>query len=138
MERIVVDASVIVKFFLDENYSENAYILRDFFIRGSIEIIEPSLLEYEVLSALFNSNRLKKIDLSAAVNAFYEYGFTFVETSYELASNIIEIAEKYKITTYDAVYVALAMNTNSKLYTADEKLVNSLKLPFVKHIKQFA
>jgi predicted nucleic acid-binding protein len=135
MERIVIDASVIVKFFLDENYSENAYILRDLFIRGLIEIIEPPLLEYEVLSALFNSNRLKKPDLLLAVNAFYEYGFTIIETSYGLASSIIELAEKYKITTYDAVYVALAMSTNSKLYTADEKLV-SLKLPFVKHIKQ--
>ncbi len=63
MERIVADASVIVKWFVDEVHSEKARELRDEYINGSVEILAPELMPYEVLNALkytglFNLNEL--------------------------------------------------------------------------------
>jgi len=42
--------------------------------------------------------------------------------SVSLASKAIEIAVKYRITVYDALYLALAISTNSTLLTFDEEL----------------
>jgi len=49
---VVADASVMVKWFVDEIYSENARKLRDEYINGTLEIIAPELMPYEVLNAL--------------------------------------------------------------------------------------
>ncbi len=50
MEKVVADASVIVKWFVDEMYSENARKLRDEFINGSVEMVSTELMPYEVLN----------------------------------------------------------------------------------------
>jgi len=38
MEKVVADASVIVKWFVDEIYSENARKLRDEYINGTLNL----------------------------------------------------------------------------------------------------
>ena len=44
----------------------------------------------------------------------------------------IQIARAYERTVYDCIYVALAVETNSEMVTADERLANSLAgLPVV-------
>lgn len=68
MERkeIVVDTSVVVKWFVEEEYSREARLLRDAYANGLIDIVAPSLLPYEVLNALkysgaFGEEELKEI-----------------------------------------------------------------------------
>jgi predicted nucleic acid-binding protein len=48
MERakVVVDASVIVKWFLEEEFSEEALRLRNDYVRRVISIAVPSLLDF--------------------------------------------------------------------------------------------
>ncbi len=48
----VVDASVVVKWLVEEEGSERALRLRDRYIDGKIEIIAPELITFEVLNAL--------------------------------------------------------------------------------------
>ena len=45
MERrqIVVDASVVVKWFVEEEYGREARLLRDAYVNGLIDLIAPSL-----------------------------------------------------------------------------------------------
>jgi len=45
-----------------------------------------------------------------------------VYKSYSLAPKAIEIAVKYRVTVYDALYLALAISTNSTLLTFNEEL----------------
>ena len=52
MERIVVDASVVVKWFVPEKDTGKALKLRDLYIRGDVELLSPTLLYYEVSNAL--------------------------------------------------------------------------------------
>ena len=54
MERreVVVDASVVVKWFIEEEFSREARLLRDAYADGLVDIVTPSLLPYEVLNAL--------------------------------------------------------------------------------------
>ncbi|MDJ0272650.1 MAG: type II toxin-antitoxin system VapC family toxin [Candidatus Caldarchaeum sp.] len=51
-ETIVIDASVAVKWFNKEEYSDDADRLKDAHVRGRIRLAAPELLLYEVLNAL--------------------------------------------------------------------------------------
>ena len=54
LEKVVLDASIIAKWYLKEKYSEQALKLRDDYISGRITITVPAFLEYEALNALTN------------------------------------------------------------------------------------
>ncbi|MBU2559444.1 type II toxin-antitoxin system VapC family toxin, partial [archaeon] len=50
--KIVVDASVVAKWFLEEVHSEMAEAIRKDYADGLLDLAAPSLLPYEVLNAL--------------------------------------------------------------------------------------
>ena len=54
---VVVDASIIVKWFVEEEGSDKSLKLRDRYIEGEIRIIAPELMIFETLNALYY-NRL--------------------------------------------------------------------------------
>jgi len=71
----VVDANIIVKLFLEEEFSSKALQLRNDYIRGVITIAVPSLLEYEVLNALKYSDIYSVEELKEIGTASNKYGF---------------------------------------------------------------
>jgi len=135
MERVVADASVIVKWFVDEIHSEMARKLRDEYINGSIEIIAPELMPYEVLNALKYTKLFTKEELVMIAKSLTLYGFRLYPLAGKIAERTVEIAMERDLTIYDASYIALAEDQNAKLYTADKKL-GDLKLDFVVHISK--
>lgn len=137
MDRIVVDSSVVVKLFLDEEYSNNAYALRDSLISKEIRVAVPSILPYEILNALRYSKDYNEEELEQSAESIIGYGFDTFNMNTTFAKNTIRIAKKYDVTVYDASYVALALMIGAKFYTADEKLIADVKMPFVRHIKEF-
>ena len=137
MEKVVADASVIVKWFVDEVYSENARKLRDEFINGSVEIISTELMPYEVLNALKYTKLFKTEELIMIAKSLTLYGFRLFSLTGKFAERTVEIAMEKDITIYDASYIALAEELKAKLYTADEKLIKKANLDFVKHISEF-
>ena len=137
MEKVVADASVIVKWYVDEIYSKNARKLRDEFINGSVEIMSTELMPYEVLNALKYAKLFKKDELIMVSKSLTLYGFRLYPLTGKLAERTVEIAMEKDITIYDASYVALAKEQKAKLYTADEKLIRKVNLDFVKHISEF-
>lgn len=137
MDRVVIDSSVFIKLYIDEDYSGNAYRLREAYLSGDMSIIVPSILAYEVLNALRYSGDYNEQELERISQDIREYGFDVFDMLTELAKNTVRMAKRYNITIYDASYVALAFMTNSSFYTADEELIEKTKLPFVKHIREF-
>ncbi|MGB9895581.1 MAG: type II toxin-antitoxin system VapC family toxin [Thermoproteota archaeon] len=53
MSTVVVDASVIVKWFVEEENSDNAIKIRDKYIEGEIKLVAPEIITFEVLNALY-------------------------------------------------------------------------------------
>ena len=124
-EKVVVDASVIVKWFLEEEFSDEALRLRNDHIRGIIAIAVPSLLEYEVLNALKYSGVYSLEELKEIGIALNKYGFEVYELEGKLKELTIKIAVKNNITIYDASYIALATHLNTTLYTSDKELTRN-------------
>ena len=140
MERgkIVVDASVVVKWFVEEKYSKEALMIRDSFIEGLVDIVVPSLLYFEVLNALKYSRAFGEDELKKVARILEDYQFTLYELEGAYAEKAVEIAMRKGITIYDASYVALALIEGVDLYTADEKLLTKTQdLKITKHLKNF-
>ena len=136
--KIVVDASVVVKWFVEERYSGEALTIRDSFIEGLIDIAVPSILYFEVLNALKYSGAFGEDELKKIARILKDYQFTAYGLEDAYAEKTVEVAMRKGITIYDASYVALALIEDVDLYTADEKLLMKTRdLEMVKHLKDF-
>jgi predicted nucleic acid-binding protein len=132
---IVLDASVAVKWFLPEKVetlATEALALLSRHTESEIHIIVPDLFWVEFASVLWKAIRrgnFPKASADAALATITQYNFPTFPTV-KLLSKAFEIATTYERTVYDSLYVALAVQTNSQLITADERLANSLATRF--------
>lgn len=137
MEKLVGDASVIVKWFIEEEYTNEALRLRDMHVNGEIMLAAPELLPFEVLNALKYSGLFEKEELKSAAISLSNYRIELHTLKGVLAEKTVEIAIDENITIYDASYVALATILKTKMFTADEKLVEKLAQKYgIYHISQ--
>lgn len=141
VRRLVVDASVVVKWFLIEEWREESIVLRDDYIEGKTRLIAPSIMPFEVLNAVRYSRRdIHGKILQNIAESLSLYNIRLYNLVGEYAKNVSRISLEYNITIYDASYVALAMQEETLLYTADKKLINMMDgemRKYVKHISQY-
>ena len=120
--RLVVDASVAIKWLLDEVGSPHAHHFLGRFRMGEDELIAPDLIVSEVGNALRSAAALRKripADVVAAVLAdFLRIGLP-TRSAAETAQRTLELALRHEATYYDAAYVALALQEGIPLLAAD-------------------
>jgi predicted nucleic acid-binding protein len=126
VKRYVVDASVVVKWFIEEDGSERAENIRVAFIKKEVELICPSLLQFEVLNALKYSGLFTKAELLVAAESIENYPFTRQVIKGDVQAKMVEVAVDHDLSMYDAAYVSLAISEKEPLVTADEKLQKKL------------
>jgi len=122
-EALVLDASVIVKWYSEEDDSDIAQDIRDHFFKSKIKILVPDILFYEVANALRYNQVLTENEITSAIADLYEIGFERIFMDKSMLSRTASIALKSNITVYDAAYISLAEQSECKYITADEKLV---------------
>lgn len=120
----VVDASVAVKWFVEEEHTDAALAVRDAYVDGALELAAPTLLPFEVVNALRYSGRFDDEALARASTALTKYDIDLVP--YQRIDGIAETALEIDETVYDAAYVALAETRAEPLYTTDERLLESV------------
>ena len=120
-EKVVIDTSVIIKWFADEEDSGKARLLLDCWWRRELEIVVPELLIYELANALRFGKKAPKTAISKIIRDF----LSAMPQIYIVNPNIIDLCLNYVfehgLTIYDAVYVALADMLEVPLVTADLK-----------------
>lgn len=123
----VVDASVVVKWYVVEEHRERALELRDDFIGGRVRLAAPAIMPFEVLNAVRHSKRdIEAETLKAVAESLSLYGIELHRIRGRYAELVVEAALDNGITIYDASYAALAMHLGAVLYTADRELIGSL------------
>lgn len=133
-QKKVLDASVIVKLFVNEEYSEKSLNLINDYEAEKIEIVVPDFLYVEVINAL----RYKKKDereLKKAAQHLFNLELKTEKISYELLSKSIFLSLKYNLTVYDSLYLSLAQFNGCSLITADKELH---KIPNVVKLEECA
>lgn len=139
MKRLVVDASVILKWYLaDEAHGEQALALLKQCAIGELKILAPTLLTYELMNGLVIAGRRARIDddaVALSFRGFLNLGIKFYDLAF-FADKAFLYARLYGRSVYDSSYMALAEQQGIDFITADERLFNSVKkeLPWVRWI----
>ncbi len=123
----VVDASVLTKWFMEEEDRDRAVGLRDLHTSGRSILFVSELTFLEILNALRYGPKAKEEDGAEALHVLENLHLQVKPTDFELLRKANAIAWAYKITIYDALYVALAEQVGYPLITADEVMVKKLK-----------
>jgi predicted nucleic acid-binding protein len=122
MSSLVIDASVAVKWYTQEENRDEAIKILQAHMGGEIELTSPTLLAYEVINALRYNPSLTSEDQEKAVAALFLIGIDLKPPTQELMIKATRLANKYDITIYDAVYLSQAILQDTNLVTADKEL----------------
>lgn len=125
MEHIVLDASVVVKWFKKKNeqHSKQAETLLQNFLSGTVRVSIPTLLFTELVSiAAFDHTVSEEHWQEALVFLFsltwhvYPPDQFFIKDTYQLAKGL-------GLSAYDATYLAVAKRCNAVVVTEDKELL---------------
>jgi|SRR5690625_3411019 len=121
----VIDTSVVLKWLFKEPGSDRALLL----LEQESRFYAPDYLETEFLSGITKKCRAGLY--SREVAYVKREQFTRIPIHLIPASSIrdlaFELASDYRITFYDALFLATAVHLDDHLVTADERLIRSLE-----------
>jgi predicted nucleic acid-binding protein len=127
--RFVVDASVGIKLFVDEEYSDKVHTLFDQLAADPpANLYVPDLFYIECTNILLKYTRRFGRSLEDSRADLVDLGrlsLRVVPTA-ELMEDALLLAAEHNITAYDACYAVLATRLDFPLVTADEPLAKAV------------
>lgn len=136
---MVVDTSVVAKWFIEEDDREQALLLRDQLLSGEISLMAPRLLLYEMGNVLCLNTKLNSKEISGALKSLDEVGLEIYVMGFDEFETVARLSREFNITFYDAVFASLAKIQNTQLITADQSLSRNLrKLGFVTLLRDYS
>jgi predicted nucleic acid-binding protein len=122
MKKVVVDASLGIKWVLEEHDSEKAEDLLVGWLNAGVQLYAPALFIYEINNVLF-----RRVTIETAQKAHSELlGIGLIldfSQSSTLSARAMELAHQFNMrATYDAHYLALAERESCDLWTADARM----------------
>lgn len=132
-QKKVIDANMGVKWFSQEENFEKARALLNLHITGEILLVVPELFFYEVINAL-KYKKTTEESIKKAIEELFNFQLEKIDLSEKISMMALEISLKYKLSIYDALYLALAELLDIHLITADKKIL-ATKHPLVGSLK---
>ena len=126
MTGYVVDASIVVKWLVDENLSEEASGL----LKSEATLIAPALVFAEVANAMWAMRRRGYIDvddMTEAVHALQRAPIATPVSMNGLAAAAARLATDLDHPAYDCFYLALAIQTQYPMVTADARFLDKVR-----------
>ncbi|MGE3978309.1 MAG: type II toxin-antitoxin system VapC family toxin [Nitrospira sp.] len=121
----VIDASVILKWFIPEEHSELALRLKD----SDVRLHAPAFLMLEVGNVLSKKRRRGELTTQDAEDIWRAFRRAPIRRHADetLVLGAFDLANHTKQSLYDSLYLALAMQLNLSFLTADRKFYNGLQ-----------
>jgi predicted nucleic acid-binding protein len=121
----IVDASVVIKWFIPEHLSTEARLWR----KGRGALHAPSLLDAELANILWKKIVRGELTRSQGDRILARLPRLLItrHSDATLLASAFDIACDTQRTVYDSLYVALAEQVGGRMVTADEKLFNALR-----------
>lgn len=116
---LVVDCSVLCALLFQEESRDQAYQLL-----AAKMWHAPFLLDFEIASVAQKKAKLG-CDLGLVAQALVDYAELPIELHRSAVSAQFELAQRYRLSTYDAAYLWLAAEIKAPLATFDDKLAKA-------------
>jgi predicted nucleic acid-binding protein len=118
--RVVIDASVAVKWFLPEEFSANARML----LAADYQLLAPDLLWAELGNVLWKRQRRGELGQETARRLLRDFSRLPIEfhAADRWTEAALDLAMRQGVTVYDGLYLALAAGNECRVVTADRRL----------------
>ncbi|MBI4365904.1 MAG: type II toxin-antitoxin system VapC family toxin [Deltaproteobacteria bacterium] len=129
MTPIVLDCSVLLKWFFEEHGTAAALGIRDRVAARRVEAWIPALAVAEFANVVWHKSERGEIDHAIARAQAEDFlRLPLLRMAFEqLALPALRLALDLHITVYDASYVALAHHLRAPLITADRRLAKAMR-----------
>jgi predicted nucleic acid-binding protein len=128
MTKLVVDASVAIKWFIPEPLSVEARRILDDYQTGTLSLVAPDLINAEVGNIIWKKQAFQGLDAADAsivIDKFRKLAIIPTPTG-ELLADAYGLAVTHHRSVYDSLYLALSIREGCQFVTADERLVNAV------------
>lgn len=125
---LVIDSSVVVKWFVDETLIDIARLVRSEWKSRRIVCFAPDLLFVEMGNIIWKKRRRNEIstaDASLVIGGLQRLPWRVTSTE-SLLEDAYKIATEWDRTVYDSCYLALANRMKCDFVTADDRLANAV------------
>ena len=90
----ILDSSVIVKWFCQEEYTELALKFREGYVNGYVNIAFPDLVIYEIANALRYNQKVTEDDVKHSINSLIDLGIDIIVPTKKITESAISIQIK--------------------------------------------
>lgn len=125
---LVIDSSVVVKWFVDETLDDIAKLIRSEWKARRVVCFVPDLMFVEMGNIIWKKRRKNEItsdDASLVIDGLQRLPWRVTSTE-SLLENAYKIATQRDRTVYDSCYLALAQRLGCPFVTADDRLANAV------------
>ena len=129
---VVVDASLALKWVVEEEDTEQATALRaEWYEEGEL-LVAPPIFRPEVTNALHQKVRRGEVGRPEAVEGLQQLvSAVAIGEPPGLYGRALDLAAAFRLgAVYDSLYVALAELEGCEMWTADRRLVNAVQRDF--------
>lgn len=123
---LLLDSSVVVKWFIQEEDSDEALELRDGFLAGRLNLIIPELALYEIANALKFSKLFAADEIKKCVQALLALDIEVLVFDFDCLEEAIELSTERDLAIYDAYFIACAKYNNLIFISADERALKKI------------
>lgn len=122
MSKIIVDASVMVSILFKDEESKYSKLLSNYMKEGN-QLVVPEIFHAEILNVLIVSEKRKRLD-SDDIQKILKFllDLKLITISHLDKEDVLKLAKRYDLTSYDAIYLSLAKRESRQLATLDKKL----------------
>ena len=138
-DRIVIDASVAIKWFLrDETGIARAEDLLTEILASRLTAVAPAHMPFELCNGMRRAVGLRRItrdDANDAISDFFDIPVQIGRGNRFYYQKTLDVSLEHKLIAQDAAYLALAASTGSSLATGDKQLAAAAEMAGVKTIR---
>ena len=120
IQNVVLDSSVIAKWFIDEEGSLEARSIYSQAQELSINICAPTLAQFEIGNVLVKK-KFSAIHARYILQTLNESPIKWIDMTTQIMNRTYDIAIAYQITFYDSVFIACAESVEANLISANVK-----------------
>lgn len=120
---IVLDASVLIKWFIKETDTEIALRFKENLLAEKENIAVPDLALYEILNVLRFKRALTEKAIKTILPSFFELGLEIIAPSPRILEESLHLSFITDLSIYDCIYLALANELGVTLITADKRII---------------
>lgn len=123
---VLLDSSVLIKWFINEKDSDRALKLRKAFLGGKVNLVMPELALYEIANALRFSKLFSAEDIKKYIEALLTLDIEVLGFDFNCLNDAIDLSLEKELAIYDAYFVASARQNDLTFITADEKALKRI------------